>query len=98
MLFVLQFMLPCRAGVAGATKTFCRPGSGEAPGHGVLAAAGTDDEEFHGAFPGAHPFLEPAAVTRSHGAADGCPTGRAANEVTDHIGRCVINGGSGGRR
>ena len=29
-------------------RTCCRPGSWQAPGQRVFAAAGTDDEEFHG--------------------------------------------------
>ena len=46
---VFQLVLARRAGVAGGDENLLQAGRlRQAPGHGVLAAAGTDDEEFHG--------------------------------------------------
>ena len=50
MFDVLQFM-SCRAGVAGGDEDLLQAGGlGRGARPGMLAAAGTDDEEFHAAF------------------------------------------------
>ena len=82
---VFQFRFPGGAGVAGRHVDLLQAGGlGQLPGQGVLAAAGTDDEEFH--------CLSFALLRYCTGYCTNALGGAA------RLPRHAINGGSGGRR